>query len=485
MAKIDSKNKTHPQFLEDNKGLPHIIELINLNKSFGNTHVIKDITFYIRNNEFITLLGPSGCGKSTTLRLIAGFETPDSGEIMFEGESLLEVPPYKRRVNTVFQRYALFPHLNVFDNIAFGLRLKKMDKQDIKTKVLQALKTVDLEGYDDRWVDQLSGGQMQRVAIARAIVNEPEVLLLDEPLGALDLKKRKEMQIELKDMQRRLGITFIYVTHDQEEALTMSDTIVVMKEGVIQQIGTPTDIYNEPVNAFVADFIGESNIIPGHMKKDFEVSFSSKTFQCVDRMFTSKDSTNSNGNDRIIDNTIFSTKIETGATDTQTTIVTDVQTTIATDIQTTIATDTQTTIAIDVQTTIANGTQTINDTGIEVDVVIRPEDIVITKPSDKTINGIVTSVVFKGVHYEMLIESTYDNQAYEWMVHSTDRVNEGDMVGISFDSDEIHIMRKSKYSPDSNSNNTDIDSKSDSSKANNRFGLEVHDNEEFLEGSSK
>jgi spermidine/putrescine transport system ATP-binding protein len=415
MTKKDLGTARTAQFLEDSTGKTHIIELINLNKSFGDAHVIKDVTFYIRNNEFITLLGPSGCGKSTTLRMIAGFETPDSGEIIFEGESILDVPPYRRRVNTVFQRYALFPHLNVYDNIAFGLRLKKLSREEINVKVIQSLKTVDLEGYDKRWVDQLSGGQMQRVAIARALVNEPEVLLLDEPLGALDLKKRKEMQIELKDMQRRLGITFIYVTHDQEEALTMSDTIVVMKEGVIQQIGTPTDIYNEPVNAFVADFIGESNIIPGRMKRDFEVFFCGKTFECVDPVFTS--SAPGNDNDRILSNTTFS----------------------------------KTSDEVNTQNSHDSGTDTVGTAqvdGIEVDVVVRPEDIVFTKPTEQTINGYVTSVVFKGVHYEMLIESTNDGQVFEWMVHSTDRVNEGDFVGMTFDPDEIHIMRKSMYSPD-------------------------------------
>ncbi len=371
MARKSGQENT-PPLLNDKTGKNHIIEIIQLNKYYGEAHVLKDVTFYIRNNEFITLLGPSGCGKSTTLRMIAGFEMPDSGEILFEGQSLLPVPPYQRRVNTVFQRYALFPHLNVFDNIAFGLRLKKRPKEEIRQKVLQALKTVDLEGYGKRWVDQLSGGQMQRVAIARALVNEPEILLLDEPLGALDLKKRKEMQLELKDMQRRLGITFIYVTHDQEEALTMSDTIIVMKEGVIQQIGTPTDIYNEPKNAFVADFIGESNVIPGRMVKDYEVAFCDKVFPCVD----------------------------------------------------------------------------ICSEEEEVDVVIRPEDIRFVEPTSQSINGTVTSVVFKGVHYEMLIDVSFDDETFEWMVQSTDRVNEGDFVGLTFDPDEIHIMQKSVFSPD-------------------------------------
>ncbi len=372
MAKKENGNGGSIQILEDKTGKSHIIEIVNLNKFYGDAHVLKDVTFYIRNNEFITLLGPSGCGKSTTLRMIAGFEQPDSGDILFEGKSILSVPPYQRRVNTVFQRYALFPHLNVFDNIAFGLRLKKLSKEEIKSRVIQALRTVDLEGYGKRWVDQLSGGQMQRVAIARAVVNEPEVLLLDEPLGALDLKKRKEMQLELKDMQRRLGITFVYVTHDQEEALTMSDTIIVMKEGVIQQIGTPIDIYNEPKNAYVADFIGESNILPGRMVKDYEVFFSGHRFPCVDKRFEQE----------------------------------------------------------------------------EVDVVIRPEDVRFVEPTETSINGIVTSIVFKGVHYEMLIDAAFGEQTFEWMVQSTDRVNVGDTVGMMFDPDEIHIMQKSVFSPD-------------------------------------
>ena len=274
------------QILADDTGREHIIEIKNLNKSFDGTKVLKDITFYIRNNEFITLLGPSGCGKSTTLRIIAGFETADSGVVNFEGKDLLKIPANKRNINTVFQRYALFPHLNVFDNVAFGLKIKKVAKSEIKERVNKALATVGLADYGERYIDQLSGGQMQRVAIARAIVNRPRILLLDEPLGALDLKMRKEMQLELKSMQRELGITFVYVTHDQEEALTMSDTIIVMKDGIIQQIGTPIDIYNEPKNAYVADFIGESNIVAGTMKKDYEVTLSGGiTFKCVDPMF--------------------------------------------------------------------------------------------------------------------------------------------------------------------------------------------------------
>ncbi len=263
----------------------NIIHLVNVSKNYNGTEALRNINLYIRKNEFLTLLGPSGCGKTTTLRIIGGFEEPDSGEVLFNGVNITSVPPYKRKVNTVFQKYALFPHLDVFENIAFGLKIKKMDKKLIAEKVHNILELVNLSGYERREIDSLSGGQQQRVAIARALVNEPEVLLLDEPLGALDLKLRQEMQIELKNMQQRLGITFVYVTHDQEEALSMSDTIVVMKEGTIQQIGTPTDIYNEPKNPFVADFIGESNIVSGIMLRDYFVQFAGATFDCVDRGF--------------------------------------------------------------------------------------------------------------------------------------------------------------------------------------------------------
>lgn len=263
----------------------HIIELVGLTKEYNGNEALKGINLYIRQNEFITLLGPSGCGKTTTLRLIGGFEKPTSGSVMFEGININDVPPYKRRVNTVFQKYALFPHMDVSENIAFGLKIKKADKSVIHEKVEEMLSMVNLSGFEKRSVDSLSGGQQQRIAIARALVNEPEVLLLDEPLGALDLKLRKEMQLELKNIQKRLGITFIYVTHDQEEALTMSDTIVVMKQGTIQQIGTPQDIYNEPLNAFVADFIGESNIIDGVMVKDYSVIFAGHEFECADKGF--------------------------------------------------------------------------------------------------------------------------------------------------------------------------------------------------------
>ena len=272
-----------------------LIELKGVSKSFGDTEVLHDISLYIRKCEFVTLLGPSGCGKTTLLRIIGGFEMPDSGQVLFEGADMLPVPPYKRRINTVFQKYALFSHLNVFDNIAFGLNLKEPEalgvksrrqkKEEVARRVNRMLKLVKMEGYEKRSIDQLSGGQQQRIAIARALVNEPEVLLLDEPLGALDLKLRKEMQVELKAMQQQLGITFIYVTHDQEEALTMSDTVVVMNGGKIQQIGEPKRIYDEPKNAFVADFIGESNIVDGIMRQDFSVTFSGHTFTCVDKGF--------------------------------------------------------------------------------------------------------------------------------------------------------------------------------------------------------
>ena len=342
----------------------HIIELENICKTFDDSEVLKNINLHIDENEFVTLLGPSGCGKSTLLRLIAGFEAPTSGTIRFDGVDLANVMPYERRVNTVFQKYALFPHLNVFDNIAFGLRIKKLPGSEIKNKVHRVLDLVNLSGFENRSISSLSGGQQQRIAIARAIVNEPEVLLLDEPLAALDLKLRKGMQLELKNMQRELGITFLYVTHDQEEALTMSDTVVVMKEGVIQQIGTPIDVYNEPKNAYVADFIGESNIIDGIMKKDCLVNIFGIDFECVDTGF-SKDE--------------------------------------------------------------------------NIDVVIRPEDIVLSEPGEGNIDGKVISVTFKGVHYEMQIESF----GYKWLVHNTVMYDVGEEVSLYVKPFDIHIMKKS------------------------------------------
>lgn len=263
----------------------NIIELKEISKTYGENKVLNNLSLNIKKNEFLTLLGPSGCGKTTTLKIIAGFENADEGVVLFADENITNLPPYKRKLNTVFQKYALFPHMNIYENIAFGLKIKKLPKNEIDKKVKEMLKLVALEGFEKRSVESLSGGQQQRVAIARALVNEPEVLLLDEPLGALDLKLRKEMQLELKKIQQELGITFIFVTHDQEEALTMSDTIVVMNKGVIQQMGSPEDIYNEPANAFVADFIGESNILDGIMLEDYKVQFSNVVFECVDKGF--------------------------------------------------------------------------------------------------------------------------------------------------------------------------------------------------------
>ena len=340
----------------------HIIDLLNITKSYGDNEIIKDMSLYIRKNEFLTLLGPSGCGKTTTLRMIAGFEKPDSGKILFHGEDIANLPPNKRNVNTVFQKYSLFPHMNIYDNIAFGLRIKKMPEEEIRQKVTWALELVALKGFEKRMPESLSGGQQQRIAIARALVNEPEVLLLDEPLGALDLKLRKEMQLELKAIQQKTGITFIYVTHDQEEALTMSDTIVVMNQGVIQQIGTPTDIYNEPVNAFVARFIGESNLLSGVMLKDRLCEFAGKEFVCVDTGF---------------------------------------------------------------------------DKDEDVDIVVRPEDIKITKPEEGQLTGTVINTIFKGVHYEMIVES----EGFNWKVHSTLATEPGTEVGMKVDPFDIQIMR--------------------------------------------
>ena len=341
-----------------------IISLRDIVVDFDGEQVLRHINLDIRNHEFVTLLGPSGCGKTTTLRIIGGFISPNSGDIFFDGKKINSLPPYKREVNTVFQKYALFPNLNVFENIAFGLRIKKVPDKEIKERVFEMLDLVSMRGYERRDVNSLSGGQQQRVAIARALVNKPQVLLLDEPLGALDLKLRKEMQIELKKIQRETKITFIYVTHDQEEALTMSDTVVVMRAGEIQQIGTPIDIYNEPINAFVADFIGESNILDGVMIKDYVAEFAGRRFDCEDFNFAEYE---------------------------------------------------------------------------PVDVVIRPEDIKISAPEDGQITGTVESVIFKGVHYEIVVA---DKLGYRWKIHSTLYEEPGREVGLSVIPYDIHIMHK-------------------------------------------
>jgi len=338
-----------------------LIDLVNISKSFDNTMVLDDLNLSVKENSFVTLLGPSGCGKTTTLRIIGGFETADTGKVIFDGADISKLPPNKRQLNTVFQKYALFTHMNIAENIAFGLKIKGKSKAYIDDKIKYALKLVNLDGYEKRTVDSLSGGQQQRIAIARAIVNEPRLLLLDEPLGALDLKLRQDMQYELIRLKNELGITFIYVTHDQEEALTMSDTIVVMNQGYIQQMGTPEQIYNEPENAFVADFIGESNIVPGIM---LLVEIFGARFACVDKGF---------GNNK------------------------------------------------------------------PVDVVIRPEDIDLVDPSEGTLVGTCTHLIFKGVHYEMEVTTP---DGFEWLVHSTDMCPVGKQVGIKVDPFDIQIMNK-------------------------------------------
>ena len=363
------------------KNTTNIIELVNVCKEFDGVSVIDNMNLYVRKGEFITLLGPSGCGKTTTLRMIAGFDMPTSGKILLNGKDISALPPNKRPVNTVFQKYALFPHLNVFDNVAFGLKLKrlettfvdkkgrqrtkliKLSRAEIAEKVKNALEIVHLEGFEKRSISTLSGGQQQRIAIARAIVNEPEILLLDEPLGALDLKMRKEMQLELKAMHQKLGITFIYVTHDQEEALTMSDTVVVMADGYIQQIGTPEMIYNEPKNMLVADFIGESNIFSGTMPKDRLVRFCGKNFVCEDGGFEKDE---------------------------------------------------------------------------PVDVVVRPEDVKIVAPEKGVLRGKVTSVIFKGIHYQILVQCG----RYEIEIQSTAAPAMGDSIGLTIEPDGIHVMKK-------------------------------------------
>jgi len=340
-----------------------LIDLQHISKSYHNQLVLDDLNLYIRENEFLTILGPSGCGKTTTLRIIGGFETPDTGTVLFDGRDITSMPPYKRQLNTVFQKYALFTHLNIAENIAFGLKLKKKSKAYIQDKIKYALKLVNLDGFEERMPDSLSGGQQQRVAIARAIVNEPKLLLLDEPLGALDLKLRQDMQYELIRLKNELGITFIYVTHDQEEALTMSDTIVVMNQGYIQQIGTPEKIYNEPENAFVADFIGDSNIISSIMVRDELVEILGARFACVDTGF---------------------------------------------------------------------------GTNAPVDVVIRPEDVELVAEGAGAIDGVVSHLIFKGVHYEMEVQAN----GFEWLVHSTTMFPVGTRVGIRVAPFNIQIMNR-------------------------------------------
>ena len=344
-----------------------LIRLVNCRMDFDGETVLDSINIYFNNSEFLTLLGPSGCGKTTTLRIIGGFLQPTSGDVLFDGVRINDVPPHKRRVNTVFQKYALFPHLNFFENVAFGLRIAKVPQKEVEQRVTEMLEIVSLKGFEKRKPDQLSGGQQQRVAIARALVNRPEVLLLDEPLGALDLRLRKDMQNELKRIQQQLGITFIYVTHDQEEALAMSDTVVVMDRGRIQQIGTPEDIYNEPKNAFVADFIGESNILDGIMRADYVVEFFGRKFRCLDKGFAKDE---------------------------------------------------------------------------PVDVVIRPEDVDIVPPDSGHLCGTVTSVTFKGVHYDTIV----DFKGFKWLIQTTDLHRPGEYIGIRLTPDDIHVMKKSEYS---------------------------------------
>ncbi|CEJ75318.1 ABC transporter spermidine/putrescine ATP-binding protein [[Clostridium] sordellii] len=343
--------------------LENIIELRNLSKRYDDNQVLDNLSLDIKKNEFLTLLGPSGCGKTTTLKIIAGFEYADEGKVLFEEKDITDIPPYERQINTVFQKYALFPHMNIYENIAFGLKIKKMPKDEIDKKVKEMLKLVALEGFENRQVESLSGGQQQRVAIARALVNEPKVLLLDEPLGALDLKLRKEMQMELKKIQKKLGITFIFVTHDQEEALTMSDKIIVMNKGKIQQMGTPQDIYNEPENSFVARFIGESNIFDGVMLEDYLVEFCSTKFKCVDKDFEKNEN---------------------------------------------------------------------------IEVVIRPEDIKMVEPQKGMLKGKVTSVLFKGVHYEIEVNES----GRKWILHNTQSAIVGSELGLDIYPEDIHIMRK-------------------------------------------
>lgn len=367
-----------------------LLRLQGISVKFDDDQILDNISLDICDKQFVTLLGPSGCGKTTTLRIIAGFVSPDSGEVFFENTKLNDIPPHKRPVNTIFQKYALFPHLDVYENVAFGLRVNKTPEKIIKKTVHEMLSMVNLLGFERRDISTLSGGQQQRIAIARALAVNPRVLLLDEPLGALDLKLRKDMQMELKNIQKRMGITFIYVTHDQEEALSMSDRVVVMNNGVIQQIGTPEDIYNEPVNAFVADFIGESNILDGVMLADYKARFSGHEFTCLDKGF---------------------------------------------------------------------------EVGEAVDVVVRPEDVDVVEVDKGMLRGTVTSVTFKGVHFEIIV----DIGGFKWMIQTTDYQPVGAEIGLFIEPDAIHIMKKSEYSGiygDYSSYSEEFDSMSNANEGN-------------------
>ncbi len=452
----------------------HLIELKGVSKSYDGDVALDKVDLYIKDGEFLTLLGPSGCGKTTMLRLIAGFIMPDEGRIEMDGVDIASVPPYKRKINTVFQKYALFPHLNVFDNIAFGLKIKKMDKAVIREKVEAMLELVNLKGYGKRYVDQLSGGQQQRVAIARALVNEPQVLLLDEPLGALDLKLRQEMQVELKRMQQRLGITFVYVTHDQEEALSMSDTIVVMKSGVIQQIGTPEDIYNEPKNPFVADFIGESNIIPGIMLEDYLVRMNGHTYRCVDAGF---------GRNKEVDVVVRPEDVDIVPADQSevtgkvvSVVFMGVHYEVDVDcggyewvIQTTDYVRVGETVGISLQPdaihimkktrqmNIFDGVAYPEDSAVEIGehilpcripdgiaekdgvlVEIAPADVAVVPPQENGLTGTVQSCMFMGTHYDVTVLAADE----EWIGTADDFMEEGEEVGLSIPADRIRLSRR-------------------------------------------
>ena len=451
-----------------------LIELKNVSKEFDGELALNDVSLYVRDGEFLTLLGPSGCGKTTLLRIIAGFTVPTSGKVIMAGEDMSRVPPHKRKVNTVFQKYALFPHLNVFDNVAFGLKIKKTPKADIAERVEKMLELVNLKGYGKRYIDQLSGGQQQRVAIARALVNEPKVLLLDEPLGALDLKLRKEMQVELKRMQQQLGITFIYVTHDQEEALTMSDTIVVMRDGVIQQVGTPTDIYNEPKNPFVADFIGESNIVPALMLDDYKVRMRGNIFACVDKGF---------GRNKEVDAVIRPEDIDIVAPDearikgtVASVVFMGVHYEVCVDcggyewvVHTTdaayvgqrvgisipadaihIMKKTRSNNIFDAEVWPSEGMVYIDGIGFECEGLdeyenkdialaeISPESVRLVAPQDAKLTGSVKVCMFMGTHYEITV-SCEEN---DWIAHSNDFMEDGEEVGILVDAANIRLAKK-------------------------------------------